>query len=237
MMSFKLRFSLLVLTSILLPTGSSQAFFDNAANANAAGETKFNAVRILACRLIKTSYKGENEGFFSSAEKSVEASCQDRDGELMDFSATMAQWEKLRSHAGRSVLVYLSKRKLENAKTDWTLIDLEATQAKAFTPEKLCGPDQDKQLLQGNKVWSRGFRVAWVYDAVRVTDAKTWDLHAYVGFEGDSQWAKEGSVQLGEFCNTSMYKAMQTNEPLIFTYVQKEDSPHYLIEAVYRMVW
>jgi len=219
----------------VLLASTSYAFFDN--RANAAGETKYNAKRIMACHLVKTSYKGENEGFFSSAEKSVEASCQDRDGELMEFSATMAQWETLRNHAGHAVLVYLSDRKIKNAKTDWTLVEAQNIEQKSFTPKKLCGPAQDKQLLQGEKVWSRGFRIAWVYDASRAKESDTWNLHAYVGFNGDTKWAEKGSVTFGEFCGKSIHKIMETNEALIFTYVQKEEDPDYLVEAVYRMVW
>lgn len=219
----------------LLLVGTSHAFFDG--KANAAGETKYNAKRIMACYLVKTSYKGDNEGFFSSAEKSVEASCQDRDGELMKFSATMAQWETLRNHAGHSVRVYLTDRKIKNAKTDWTLIEVEKNKKKSFVPEKLCGPEEGKQLMQGEKVWSRGFRIAWVYDASRAKEEDTWDLHAYVGFKGDSKWAEKGSVRFGDFCSKSIHKVMEANEALIFTYVQKEEDPDYLVEAVYRMVW
>ncbi len=223
--------ALACLLTFTLPV-AAQAFFDN--KATATGETKYNAQRILACYLVKTSYKGDNEGFFSDAEKSVEASCQDRDGELMHFSANMSQWNKLRDHAGKSVLVYLSNRKAENAKTDWTLIEIDDSQAKSFTPEKLCGPDDGQQLLKDKKVWSRGFRIAWVYDAYRLEDG--WELKSYVGFKGDTPWTEDkGSVQLGEYCKTSIHKIMGANAPLIFTYVQAAEKPNYLIEAVYIM--
>ncbi len=226
----------LAASCVFLCSASAQAFFDKEAS-NAAGETKYTASRVLACHLIKTSYKGDNEGFFSSADKSVEAACQDRDGALMEFSATMQQWEKLRNYAGRSVLVYLSKRKLESAKTDWTLIDLDATQEKNFVPEKLCGPEEGKTLLQDQKVWSRGFRIAWIYDAERVAKSETWNLQSYVGFTGGSKWVDKGSVQFGEFCRASIHKIMESNAALIFTYVQKDEKPDYLIESVYRMQW
>lgn len=211
----------------------ASAFFDKQ-EGGAVGDTKYNAQRILSCYLVKTSYKGDNEGFFSDAEKSVEASCQDRDGGLMDFSASMAQWDKLRNHAGQSVRVYLSNRKIENAKTEWSLIEIEANQKDSFEPEKLCGPNQGEQLLKDAKVWSRGFRIAAVYDAVRASE-KTWELNSFVGFAGDTAWVEKGSVTLGEYCNTSIHKIMEINEPLIFTYVQAQEKPNYVIEAIYRM--
>jgi len=218
----------------LLVAGTASALFEGDNQPTDPTGTVQTAARILACILVKTSYKGENEGFFSSAEKSVEAQCQDRDGELIEFSATMAQWQTLLDHAGRQVLIYLSDQKIPNAKTDWSLIEPKAIDTQSYRLEKLCGPPQGQQLLQDKKVWSRGFRVAQSHEAVRYQE--TWQLQTYVGLVGDTHWTEKGRVELGDYCKASIYKIMAANSPLIYTYVQPDDDPDYLVEAVYRLV-
>ncbi len=217
---------------LALATGSAQAFFDTPTQ-KGSGETAYTAQRAFACTLVKTSYKGDNEGFFSDAEKSVEATCHDRDGEPLYFSATMPQWATLRDHAGREIVAYLSNQKLENAKTPWTLIEIHPTDKLSYQIEKLCGPTEGEHLLQAEKVWSRGFRLAQVYDAERLD--KGWRLHAYVGFEGDSKWAEDGSLTLGEPCKSSIHPLLKYNGPMIYTYVQEDEDPDYLIEAIYKI--
>jgi len=226
--SFAFSATLLCATAINAP-----AFFDGP-TAKGDGKTAYTAKRILACTVVKTSYKGENEGFFSDAEKSVEATCHDRDGQAIDFSATMPQWATLTEYVGRQALVYLSDEKLNNAKTPWTLIEIRPTDQKTYKMEKLCGTNEGEHLLQGQKVWSRGFRLAQAYQSERTTQG--WQLQAYVGEKGDAKWAEQGSLLLGEPCKTQIHVIMGQQVPLIYTYVQEHEKPNYLIESIYRLV-
>jgi hypothetical protein len=223
-----------LLTGCLLAAGPATAGFFDEGGGQPQGDLSA-ATRILSCTLVKTSYKGKNEGLFSDAKKSVEASCLARGSLKIDFSATMAQWAQLRDAAGQPVTVYLAEERLDDAKTDWALLGVEAAAKAKAKKTKVCGPaSESASEFAGAKVYSRGYRVGKPVDMVQ--DRDDWSLTVLLGLEGAVPWVDDtGSVVLGRDCRTSHAKIMSNPGPMIFVYVQEKDDPDYVVEEVYSL--
>lgn len=232
-MSFP-RFSSRLILPFLLSAGIAQAGFFDEGGGQPQGDLSA-ATRILGCTLIKTSYKGKNEGLFSDAKKSVEASCLARGSVKIDFSATMAQWAKLRDAAGQQVTIYLGEDRLPDAKTEWALLGLEPSTKRSIKMDKVCGPaDEKSSEFAGADVYSRGYRVGQPVDMIRGRDG--WGLTVLLGLEGAVPWVDDkGSVMLGRDCQGSHAKIMAGGGPMVFVYVQSKKDPDYIVEEIYSM--
>ncbi len=219
---------------------SSQAWADatqspDEAFSTQAGETIYNAKEMIACTLVHASFKSSG-GFFSRKEdKSLEAYCHTRSGEVFRFSAEADQLKNLHQHAGREVLIFFSsQKKLENAQTDKIMLDTQPIDGMNGELQALCAPPPGKQLYDDEEVWARGFRMAQMYFSKHSEDG--WMLHLLEGKRGDTVWGKDINVQLGRFCNGHLHDAIKLHEPLIYGYVQREEKKTYYIEAIHRLV-
>lgn len=226
--------ALLAVTLTGLFSATATAGFFDQTGAQPQGDLA-SAGRILSCTLIKTSFKGENAGFFSDAKKSVEASCLAGGGLVESFSASMTQWQTLRDAAGLPVAVYLSNTRLPDAKTDWSLLGVKPQSALQVRREPVCGPaDEGKSQFAGKKVYSRGFRVGRLSEVYQ--NKRDWRIGVLLGLTGATPWlADKGSLTLGEACAQSPAALAATDDPMIFVYVQPDDDPDYVIEEVYRL--
>ncbi|ESQ09687.1 MAG TPA: hypothetical protein DDY14_05220 [Chromatiaceae bacterium] len=219
--------------------------FDGTGGAVASSATP---VRLLNCTLAKTSFKGDNEGWISSAEKSIESTCLAGDTPIK-FSAGADSWQKLLDLAGQPVMVKLAENKgrLKDAKTDWIMVDITA-QNKAKTKfTKLCG--DDKAPKEFKEIWSHGYRVGQAVDVwqgnTREKDENwegpqkghknDWYLDVRMSAARNWQWAPDGSVRLGSAC-ADQYEAIAASvDPLVFVYDQGDDDPRYAVIEIYRM--
>ncbi|WP_295389348.1 hypothetical protein [uncultured Thiodictyon sp.] len=204
--------------------------------------------RILNCDLAKTSFKGSNEGWFSSADKSVESTCLAGDTAL-NFSAGADNWPKLLQLAGRPVVVKLAQNKglVKGAKTDWVLMDITSKAVPKANPTKICG--DDKAPKEFKEVWSHGYRVGEAVDVwaggARVKDAQwsgpqkghkdDWYADVRLSRSHNAQWAPEGSVRFASVCAASHEAIAAAGKPLIFIYDQGSEDPEYAIVEVYAM--
>jgi hypothetical protein len=203
-------------------------------------------VRILNCDLVKTSFKGSNEGWFSSADKSVEVTCMAGDSAI-NFSASANNWPRLLEFAGRPVVVKLAQNKglVKEAKTDWVLAELTGTTGGKAAPKKVCG--DDKAPKEFKEIWSHGYRVGTAVDlwlgGTRPKDAnwagpqsghkEDWYLDVRLSRNRNSQWAPDGSVRLGKVCAGSAETIAAAGKPLIFVYDQGSEDPEYVVVEVY----
>ncbi|WP_295426366.1 hypothetical protein [uncultured Thiodictyon sp.] len=222
-----------------LPAGT----FDNAGVAVAGSAP---VVRILNCDLMKTSFKGSNAGWLSSADKSVESSCLAGDTAL-NFSATADNWPKLLQLAGQPVIVRLAQNKgvIKEAKTDWVLVDITAKSAAKANPTKICG--DDKAPKEFKDVWSHGYRVGVPVDVwqggTRAKDAHwtgaqsghkdDWYADLRLSRSRNAQWAPDGSVRLGAACAAAHAAIATAAKPLIFVYDQGSEDPEYVVVETY----
>jgi hypothetical protein len=204
--------------------------------------------RILNCDLMKTSFKGSNEGWFSSAEKSVESTCLAGDT-LINFSAGADNWPKLLQLAGQPVIVKLAQNKgvIKEAKTDWALIDIAPRAGAKATanPVKVCGDDKAPKELKD--VWSHGYRVGLAVDVWQGgtrpkddhwTGAQSghkddWYADVRMSRSRNAQWAPDGSVRLGAVCAAAHEAIATAAKPLIFVYDQGSEDPQYVIVEAY----
>lgn len=202
------------------------------------GETIYNAKRIYACTLVKTSTKGSPGGFFSSADssvKSIEGYCHNMAGTVFPFSAAPEQLASLTQYAGREVLIHLSdQKKLENAQTDNILLDVKPADNSEAVAKLECGPPAGKHLYDTEDVWSRGFRFAKAYFAEHAEEG--WKLLLLEGKNSQVIWGEDAVVQLGRYCNAHVHDLLMIDEPLIFVYVQREEGGPYYIEGVRRLL-
>ncbi len=230
---FFMKFLVVLGSALGATTGT--AYFADGSN-TVSGETVLNAKKILACTLVKASFKGGTTGFFTQSEnKSVEAYCHNRSGEPTEFSAHEDQLEQLNTYAGQDVLVYFSAQvTVENAKTNLFLLDIKPVVQTPFHLEKLCGPSTGKHLYADEETWSRGYRVAQAYFAQWAEDG--WQLTLLEGKQSSKEWGKESLVQLSRFCNAEVYKLMEIDEPLLYRYVQQKENGTYFIESISRIL-
>ncbi|MGB5734416.1 MAG: hypothetical protein WBM40_08235 [Thiohalocapsa sp.] len=234
--------SILFLTAAVNPLAGT---FDGVGGAIAGSAP---VVRLLSCDLVKTSFKGDNEGWISSAEKSVESSCFAGDTPFK-FSASADQWPKLLELAGEPVLVKLAENKglVKDAKTDLAMVGIVSRSSTTPKFTKLCG--DDKAPKEFKKVWSHGYRVGqavdlWQgnqrdkdehWDGPQKGHKDAWYLDVRMSKPGNWQWAPRGSVRLGAVCADQNETIAAAMEPLIFVYDQGDDDPHYAVIEVYRI--
>jgi hypothetical protein len=234
------------LTSALFLTGAVPLLAGTFDNSGVALAGSAPVARILNCDLVKTSFKGANEGWFSSADKSVESTCQAGDTAL-NFSAGADNWPKLLQLAGRPVVVKLAQNKgvVKEAKTDWVLVDITTKATTKTNPTKLCG--DDKAPKEFKDVWSHGYRVGEAVDAwtggARPKDAQwsgpqkgrkdDWYLDVRLSRGRNAQWAPDGSVRLAAVCGNAHEAIAAAGKPLIFVYDQATEDPEYSIVEVY----
>ncbi len=233
-MSIYKRFAI-ILTLAIWPLSNTQALFKHGEETTLPGETLSTAKQIMACTLIKASFKGAMKKIFKKdTDKSVEGYCHNNVGEPLHFSAGTENIDKIKQHAGRDVLIYMSSnKKLENAKTEMVMLDIKATGDGSYRTEKLCGPETGKHLFHGESMWSRGFRLAHAYYAKH--DPKGWQLILQEGKQGTAIWGDKPHVSLSRFCNADIDTIMHFNEPLLYFYAQPEEDGIYFIESVHRI--
>ncbi|HYN77335.1 MAG TPA: hypothetical protein VES73_06040 [Lamprocystis sp. (in: g-proteobacteria)] len=231
--------ALFLTTAVPLIAGT----FDNAGVALAGSAP---VARILNCDLVKTSFKGSNAGWISSADKSVESSCLAGDT-VINFSAGADNWPKLLQLAGQPVIVKLAQNKgvIKEAKTDWVLIDVTSKTGAPVNPVKLCG--DDKAPKEFKDVWSHGYRVGVAVDlwvgGMRAKDAHwtgaqsghkdDWYADVRLSRSRNAQWAPDGSVRLGAVCAAAYETIAAAGKPLIFVYDQGSEDPEYVIVETY----
>jgi hypothetical protein len=231
--------------SLLLLAGPSTAgTFDAGGPASAA----IPVTRMLSCHLMKTSFKGDNEGWLSSAEKSVESTCMAGDTPIK-FSATADKWQRLLEVAGQPVFVKLARNEglAKDAKTDWVLIEVSSKAGAAPNMTKLCGDDNAPKEFK--ETWSHGFRVGEAVDVwrgdVRRKDERwggpqkkhkdAWYLDVRMSLARNWQWAPDGSVRLGAVCADQHEVIAASTKPMVFVYDQGSDDPEYAIVEIYEM--
>jgi hypothetical protein len=236
------NFPLLLL--LLLASTARAGTFDSTAQGAAAVPVD----RILNCNLTKTSFKGDNEGWLSSADKSVESTCLAGDKPIK-FSATADKWPELLKMAGQAVVVKLARNNglAKDAKTDWVMLELAPKRAAQPTMEKLCGDDKAAKEIE--KVWSHGYRVGeavdvWVggsrdkddhWSGPQKGHKDDWYLDVRMSLARNWQWAPGGSVRLGAVCADSYSAVAAATEPLVFVYDQGSEDPEYTIVEIYKM--
>ena len=244
-----MRRPILTIASALFLTAAVPLLAGTFDNAGVALAGSAPVVRILNCDLVKTSFKGSNEGWFSSADKSVESSCLAGDT-LINFSAGADNWPKLLQLAGQPVIVKLAQNKgvIKEAKTDWVLADIARADGKAnppTNPVKLCG--DDKAPKEFKDVWSHGYRVGVAVDlwqgGTRPKDAHwagaqsghkdDWYADVRLSRSRNAQWAPDGSVRLGAVCAAAHEAIATAAKPLIFVYDQGSEDPEYVIVEAY----
>jgi len=202
--------------------------------------------RILNCTLAKTSFKGANEGWFSSAEKSVEATCLAGDTAI-NFSASADSWPKLLQLAGQPVVVKLAQNKgvVKEAKSEWIMVDIASKASVTTNPNKICG--DDKAPKEFKAIWSHGYRVGEAVDVwqggTRAKDAQwngppsgrkdDWYADVRMSRSRNAQWAPDGSVRLGSSCAAAHETIAAAAKPLIFVYDQGTEDPEYAVMEVY----
>jgi len=238
---FPLHLSPLLL--LLLASTAWTGTFDTSGPGAAAAPVE----RILSCNLMKTSFKGDNEGWLSSAEKSVESTCLAGDTPFK-FSATADKWPELLQMAGQPVVVKLARNKglANDAKTDWVMLEIAPKKAAKPTMEKLCGDDKAPKEIE--KVWSHGYRVGeavdvWKggsrdkddhWDGPQKGHKDDWYIDVRMSLARTWQWAPNGSVRLGSVCTDSHSAVASAVEPLVFVYDQGSDDPEYAVVEIYR---
>ena len=237
--SMSIASALFLTTAVPLLAGT----FDNAGVALAGSAP---VARILNCDLVKTSFKGSNAGWISSADKSVESTCLAGDT-LINFSAGADNWPKLLQLAGQPVIVKLAQNKgvIKEAKTDWVLVDVTSKSGAQINPIKLCG--DDKAPKEFKDVWSHGYRVGVAVDlwagGTRAKDAHwtgaqsghkdDWYVDVRLSRSRNAQWAPDGSVRLGAVCAAAHETIAAAGKPLIFVYDQGSEDPEYVIVEAY----
>ncbi|WP_295445797.1 hypothetical protein [uncultured Thiodictyon sp.] len=245
-----MKWSTTIASALLLTTAGPllAGTFDKAGVALAGSAP---VARILNCDLAKTSFKGSNEGWFSSAEKSVESTCLAGDTPI-NFSAGADNWPKLLKLAGQPVIVKLAQNKgvIKEAKTDWVLVDIAKAGSKVnptTNPVKLCGDDKAPKELKD--VWSHGYRVGVAVDVwaggTRAKDAHwtgaqsghkdDWYADVRLSRSRNAQWAPDGSVRLGAVCAAAHETIATAAKPLIFVYDQGREDPDYVIVEAYEV--
>jgi len=231
----------IVVGLLLLISSQADAYFGtNGKEVTQPGETIYNSKEIVICNLVKSSFKGGSRSFFglgNKTTKSAESYCHTRSGGTFAFSANAEQLDHLKHHAGRDVLVYLSsQKKLENAQTDWVMLDIKPVdRMKEIEYKTVCGPPIGKQLYEDQEAWSRGFRVAQVYFSNHTEQG--WMLSLLEGNRSNDIWGEEIPVQLGRFCNAHLHDAMNLNQPLVYHYVQLKEAGPYYIESIHRILF
>jgi len=205
-------------------------------------------VRILNCDLVKTSFKGSNAGWISSADKSVESACMAGDTQI-NFSAGADNWPKLLQLAGQPVIVKLAQNKgvIKEAKTEWILVEVTSKSGGKANPTKICG--DDKAAKEFKDVWSHGYRVGVPVDVwqggSRPKDAHwtgaqsghkdDWYADVRLSRSRNAQWAPDGSVRLGAVCAAAHETIATAAKPLIFVYDQGSEDPEYVIVEVHAL--
>jgi len=203
--------------------------------------------RILNCNLMKTSFKGDNAGWLSSAEKSVESTCLAGDTAIK-FSASADKWPTLLQLAGQSVIVKLARSEglVKDAKSDWTMLGIAPKKAAKPKMVKLCGDDAAPKEIE--KVWSHGYRVGEAVDVWKGGSRKKddywdgpqkghkddWYVDVRMSIARNWQWAPNGSVRLGAVCADSHSAVASSVEPLVFVYDQGGDDPEYAVVEIYK---
>lgn len=188
--------------------------------------------------MYKVSVKGDNAGFLSSAEKSIEASIQDVGGEKFSFSALMSKYEALNKLAGQMVVVETAKNKGKNkskdAKTDNILIKISQVSENDIDEERICGPEDPTDAEYGFKPYSTGYRVARLIGVTKV--GKEWRMSAYVGNTDDDIWnTKKSKIPEVTFTGSCAQDAAMTHmlystgNTIIFDYGQKKENGKYYV--------